>query len=226
MMARRAITRAQFRTPRAAAIAGIMFSILLTVAFWLLRLTVPLDPSDTGVWLSTETSIVTFALNLVPVAGICFLWFIGVLRDRLGGEEDKFFGTVFLGSALLLLGMLFVAAAMAGGLVIAFASQPPQVLESSAFHFARAVAHSIMYVYTINVAGVFMISTSTIILYARIAPRWMAFLGYGLAALLVFGSLYVGWVFLSFPMWVMLISSYILIENLHSARRPASKWDS
>jgi hypothetical protein len=30
----------------------------------------------------------------VPFAGIAFLWFIGVLRDRLGEFEDRFFATV------------------------------------------------------------------------------------------------------------------------------------
>ena len=54
------------------------------------------------------------ALNLVPFAGIAFLWFIGVLRDRLGKAEDRFFATVFFGSGLLYLGMLFSAAALIG----------------------------------------------------------------------------------------------------------------
>jgi len=46
------------------------------------------------------------------------LWFIGVLRDRLGEREDKFFATVFFGSGLLFLAMLFAAAAVAGALII------------------------------------------------------------------------------------------------------------
>jgi hypothetical protein len=52
----------------------------------------------------------------VPFAGIAFLWFIGVLRDRLGELEDRFFATVFFGSGLLFLGMLFLACAIVGGL--------------------------------------------------------------------------------------------------------------
>jgi hypothetical protein len=39
------------------------------------------------------------------------LWFIGVLRDRLGQLEDRFFATVFFGSGLLFLAMLFTSAA-------------------------------------------------------------------------------------------------------------------
>ena len=54
-------------------------------------------------------------MNLIPFAGIAFLWFIGVLRDRIGEREDRFFATVFLGSGLLFVAMLFVAAAIAAG---------------------------------------------------------------------------------------------------------------
>ena len=58
------------------------------------------------------------ALNLLPFAGIAFLWFIGVVRDRIGQGEDRFFATVFLGSGLLFIAMLFVTGAVAGGLVL------------------------------------------------------------------------------------------------------------
>ena len=51
----------------------------------------------------------TLALNIIPFAGIAFLWFMGVLRDRFGQQEDRFFATVFLGSGLLFLAMLFAA---------------------------------------------------------------------------------------------------------------------
>jgi hypothetical protein len=101
------LTRAHLKTPRAAAIAGIVFSLLLILVFWLLRISVPDDPQEPGSWLNSQSSTVALAVNLVPFAGIAFLWFIGVLRDRLGGREDKFFATVFFGGGLLFLAMLF-----------------------------------------------------------------------------------------------------------------------
>ena len=54
------------------------------------------------------------ALNLVPFAGIAFLWFIGVVRDRLGMYEDRFFATIFFGSGILFLAMFFAAATVLG----------------------------------------------------------------------------------------------------------------
>ena len=45
---------ASLRTPRAAAIAGILFSVLLMTGFVLLRLSVPADPLEAGTWLKTS----------------------------------------------------------------------------------------------------------------------------------------------------------------------------
>ena len=75
------MTRANFKTPKATAIAGILFCVLLLAVFWLLRISVPTDPFEPGEWLRTSSSRVGIALNLVPFAGLAFLWFIGVLRD-------------------------------------------------------------------------------------------------------------------------------------------------
>lgn len=181
MAQKETLTRVALKTPRAAAIAGIVFSILLILILWLLRISVPADPLEPGAWLTTSSRSVSLALNLVPFAGIAFLWFLGALRDRLGHLEDRFFATVFFGSALLFLAMFFTAAAIIGALVIAFASRPDQPISTDTFHFARAVAFNIMNVYAIKMAGVFMISTSTVVTSTGIAPLWIAILGYVLA---------------------------------------------
>ena len=207
------LTRANLKTPRAAAIAGMMFSVLLLGALLLLRNSVPDDPREPGAWLNSESNTVALAINLVPFAGIAFLWFIGVLRDRLGASEDKFFATVFFGSGLLFLGMLFAAAAVAGALIISFETAPAQLIESATFHFARAAAYSMMNVYTVKMAGVFMVTTSTIAIYTGFAPRWIAILGYLLALLLIFGSYYLSWSFVVFPLWVLVMSIYIFFDN-------------
>src|SRR5689334_16304034 len=100
------LIRPTITTPRAAAVAGIAFSVLLTLALVLVRVAVPENPDDAGTWLadSRKRDAVVLALNLLPFAGIAFLWFIGVVRSRIGAGEDRLFATVFLGS-----GLLFVA---------------------------------------------------------------------------------------------------------------------
>ena len=211
------ITRANLKTPKAAAVAGILFSVLLIAILWLLRRSIPADPLEAGAWLAADRGTVTFALNLIPVAGILFLWFIGVLRDRLGTHEDRFFATVFLGSALLFLGMLFCAAAVIGAIVLTFTIQPNEMLNSATLHVARAFSYNLINVYAIKMACVFMISTSTVTIYTGMAPRWMAILGYALALVLLLGSYYLTWSIAVMPLWVLLISTHILIDNFRAS---------
>jgi hypothetical protein len=203
------------RTPRAAAVAGIVFSILLISSLWLLRLSVPSDPSDVGSWLQISAERVSLALNLVPFAGVAFMWFLGVLRDRLGAREDKFFATVFLGSGLMFLGMMFIAAASGGGLVGAYAAASHAQTNDAAFAFARGFSYGLMHIYAFKMAAVFMVTTSTLAMRTRIAPTWIAWLGYASAGFLLFGSGYLDWVLFVFPCWVLLLSVYILLDNLH-----------
>jgi hypothetical protein len=211
---RRTEIRDRLKAPRAGAIAGIVFSILLIISLVLIRVSVPATPGDAGTWLSGSEKPIRLALDLLPFAGIAFLWLIGVLRDRIGAQEDRFLATVFLGSGLLFLAMIFAASAVSGGLMMAYGAIPGKVLDSGVYTFARTVAYQIVNVYAIRMAAVFMISTCTLAIRTGMFQRWMAFLGYVLALLLLLspGRLY--WAPLVFPLWVLVISVYVLLANL------------
>jgi hypothetical protein len=208
------LTRAHLKAPRAGAIAGIVFSTLLIISMVLIRISVPANPQDAGTWLSGGLKTVSLALNLLPFAGIAFMWFIGVLRDRMGTREDLFFATVFLGSGLLFLAMLFASSAVAGGIIMVYGSTPGKLTESGIYTFGRTVTYQIINVYAMKMAGVFMITTCTLSIRTGIFPRWMAFLGYALALLLLLSIGYFYWAPLVFPLWVLLISVHILLANL------------
>jgi hypothetical protein len=206
-----ALIRATLKTPKAAAIAGIAFSVLFGFAFWLLRRAVPADPLEPGTWLANDVKSAELALDVIPFAGIAFLWFIGVLRDRLGELEDRFFATVFLGSGLLFLAMFFASAAMIGAAILVHSGG---MLSSAAFQVVRALAFIVMNTYALKMAGVFMLSTSMVIVYTGIAPRWIAITGCILAVLLIVASSYVSWSVVVFPIWVFLLSAHIMLVNL------------
>jgi hypothetical protein len=214
------LIRARLKAPRAGAIAGIVFSTLFIISLVLIRISVPADPQETGAWLSGGGKTVILALNLLPFAGIAFLWFVGVVRDRIGAYEDRFFATVFLGSGLLFLAMLFASSAVAGGIMMMYGENPGKLMQYGIYTFGRAVAYQIMNVYAVKMAGVFMITTCTLAIRTGILPRWMAFLGYGLALLLLLSSGYLSWAPLVFPLWVLLISVHILLANFKP--KPAS----
>jgi MFS family permease len=200
------------KTPRAAAIAGIIFSVLMTTSSILIKLSLPNDPSQAGDWLTNSTlkDMVVFALNLIPFAGIAFLWFIGVIRDRLGEREDRFFATVFLGSGLLYIAMVFASAAIAIGLLSSFDASSDTLLSTGSWELSRNASFALVNVYAMKMAAVFSISTATIFLSTATAPRWLSFLGYAIALILLFGSSISGWLSLLFPAWVLLVSIYIL----------------
>lgn len=212
------IPRARLTTPRAAAIAGILFSVLLLASLVLVRVSVPPDPQDAGAWLSDSWKAVNLALNLVPFAGIAFLWFIGVVRDRIGEYEDRLFATVFLGSGLLFLAMLFTSAAVAGGIISMYGTTPAMLIESGMYAFGRTLTYELMTVYTMKMAGVFMITTCTLSLRLGIFPRWMAFLGIVLALFLLLSIGFFDWAPVVFPLWILLISVYILLANLRRSK--------
>ena len=112
----------QLRAPWAASVAGILFALLFTAALLLLRNT-PMATADDGELVrlyaaGEDTTLFVAGLYLVPFAGIMFLWFIAVIRDQLGEREDRFFATVFFGSGLLFIALLFVAGAVASMSVV------------------------------------------------------------------------------------------------------------
>ena len=216
---------ARLKAPKAAAIAGIVFSVLLIISLVLLLLSIPVSLREDEAWIATNGKTILPALNLIPFAGIAFLWFMGVVRDRLGKAEDQFFSTVFLGSGLLFLALLFASAAVSGSVILLYTTQSDRMLESGIYNFGGTVARQLMSTYAVRMAGVFMISTSTLFIRSRVIPRWMAFLGYALALvmLLRIGHIdRIGWVILSFPLWILLISVYILIDNYRKKSRVPS----
>jgi hypothetical protein len=203
----------ELKTPRAAAIAGIIFSALLITSQLLINSSIPADPLGPAADVINHSKTISRALNLAPFAGIAFLWFIAVVRDRFGKVEDRFFVTVFLGSGLLYIAMVFAAAALASGLIGALGSATDNLIQSGSYALGRAQIWQIMNVYAIRMAAVFMISTSTISLPTHIIPRWIAFLGFPLAVLLLLTVGTIQWIPMVFPLWVLLMSICILIKK-------------
>jgi hypothetical protein len=214
-----ALVREGMKTPRAAATAGILFSLLLITSMLLIRSSIPANPLGAATEVIENSGTISLALNLMPFAGIAFLWFIAVMRDRLGELEDHFFATVFLGSGLLLIAMIFTAAAIAGGIVRVLQSGSATLVQSGAYTLGRIQVFQAMNIYAMKMAAVFMTSTSKISLRARIVPRWMALLGYVLALILVLNFGTIQWTLLVFPLWVFVISTYILIDNFRDQVR-------
>ena len=152
------------RTPRSAGIAGIAFSLLFTVTFVCTRLVVSADPTDAGSWLTDRRRGTSGAsVSSGAFAGIAFLWFIGVVRSRIGDAEDRFFATVFLGSGLLFIALFLTSVAITDGLVESASGDGRRLADSGVWVAGRHISESTLEV-ALVMAGVFTTATSTILL--------------------------------------------------------------
>ncbi len=147
---------------------------------------------------------------LVPFAGIAFLWFIAAIRGHLGEREDRFFATVFLGSGLLFVAMLFAASACAGALLVSvkFQDQPPP--DAQTFLLSRALGYAFLFIFAVRAAAIFMLVASTIGLRTGFLPRWLVVAGYLGGLVFLLSVTYVESLVLIFPAWVIAVSVVIL----------------
>ena len=206
------------RAPRVAGVVGVIFAVLLAVALALINLSIPTDLTDKGIWLtdSGHRTALKIALNLVPIAGVTFLGFIGVERDRIGAREDRLLATLYLGSGLLFVAMLFVAAAIANGLVDNQTAGRLAV-PTNALSIDRDVSGLLLRLYATRMAAVFTLSTSIVAFRIGALPRWVGVTGLPVAVLLLISVGLTPWVELLFPAWILLLS----IDTLHAAMREA-----
>jgi len=213
----------EIRTPAAAGIAGLLFSALFIASVLLLRKGPGAGSTaqEIAVWYGKDDArtIGIVGLYLVPFSGIAFLWFIAVIRSRIGEREDRFYATVFFGSGILFVAMLFAAAAVAGAPLMAVKFQGAPAPSPDSIVLVRGLAYTFLYVYGVRAAGVFMIVVSTISLRTAIVPRALAFVGYGFAAVLLFSVSFYKGIVLIFPAWVAALSIVVLWSA--RAARPA-----
>ena len=114
-----ALEQSALWTPGSAAFAGMIFSVLMMASLVAIHFALPHVPSDSGDLLTTSPKRdLLLAWLLIPFAAVAFLWFVSVLRDRVGEREDRFFSTVFLGSGLLFVAVLLVGEAVATSMVM------------------------------------------------------------------------------------------------------------
>lgn len=192
-----------------------LFALLFGTALLLIRLALPEGAESGAQWLAEGSTQLGVAAKLMPFAGIAFLWFMGVVRDGLGRYEDKFFSTVFIGSGLLFLAMMFLAAGVGAGLERSGAAVDPDVAV-----FGQMVLLTVSKTYALRMAAVFMMSLATIWLKTKLMPRWLVIVTYVAAVGLLIASDLSMWLTLAFPIWVLVVSVLLLVRagviDLHS----------
>lgn len=203
------IVRKELKSPRAAATAGIIFSILMITIMLLSTRMIGVPPQEiTSEWLERWSDIVALILALTPFTGIAFLWFTGVIRDRLGHNEDRFFSTVFFGSSIIFVLLLFVWTAVFGAMM----STSP-LLDNDVYVFGFALMSQIIGNHALRMAGVFMIAIASLWNRTGHVPRWLSIITYLLALSFLIAGNRIKEARFIFPAWVLVISLRILVLN-------------
>ncbi len=217
-MVQRTALMQRVRQPASAAIAGIIFALILGVVIWLFHDAAPDLTSDLGLWAGDpgRKQAIDVALNLIPFAGIAFLWFLAVLRSQVGANEDRFVGTVFLGSGLLFIGLLFTAAAALKAVLSLQDSGVATSTETRALGWTLAL--SLLGLFGARMAAVFVATVATVGRRSGSLPAWLTVSGYVVALLLLVTPPLPTFGQYLFPGWVLVLSGYLLTGRHHQTR--------
>jgi hypothetical protein len=206
--------------PESAAVAGIAYALLAGTALLLFQ-TVPIEATggewDTWIGDAANRRNLTVAVNLATLSAVAFLWFVAVIRRRLGAREDKFFATVFLGSALVYVGLWLVAAAILASPAVLHSLSGGTLLAWQQYQLSEGVAGGLLLIAGKGIQGVFVASTSMVFLRTRVVPKWLAYLGFALALAIFVMPLLWKLVGLGLPVFVLIASITILLTRHEAA---------
>ena len=208
------LVRREVRSPPSAAIAGIVYSILMSTGMILTSSLALLNPEDiTRDNMEVLAATAPFVLTMIPFAGIAFLWFTGVIRDLLGEREDRFFSTIFFGSGIIQVVLLFIWGAIFGTLMAAINRFTVQLADNNVYALFIALMNEIVGNFGLRMAGVYMLAIGTLWTRTKLMPRWLTTITYILALGFLLAAGKIREARFIFPVWVFVVSVYVLILN-------------
>ena len=208
--------RSRLASVEAAAIAGIVAAIGWSIAIRGLLMTPGVDdsPEQIAAFYANpdRRPNAVLLLQILVIATIAFLWFVGVVRGRLGDAEPKLFGTVFLGGAILLAGILLVGAAAlaAPSILVGVGGRQP---DPGAVSTMRAFAVALFGVFLPRVATLVILSTAALGRATGALPRWLVWLSYAVGVAEFVNVTVSEPMIFVFPAWIALVSVVLLIRK-------------
>jgi hypothetical protein len=206
-----------------AAAAGVVYAVLSVIALLIVQ-SVP-GPSSTEAewaeWIADDGNrrSLYVALSLASISAVAFLWFVAVIRRRIGDREDRFFATVFFGSSLVHISLFLVMMSIVAAPAMIWRSDTE--ISWDVVRLAEGMAIGILLVAGPRIQAVFVASTSTLFLRTGAMPKWLAYLGYGLAAGMFVFPIVTRPLGLGLPAFV-LVSSVTIFFSQHRIERETS----
>jgi|SRR5690348_4719606 hypothetical protein len=149
---------------------------------------------------------------LLAFCGLFFLWFVSGLRQRLRAAEGPGgrLANVALGGGVLFVGMLWVGAAALAAVPAeqSFGGGPPLHVADVA-RFLPSVGFGAILVFGAFGAIAMIDAASIVIMRTGVLPKWLAWLGFVAAIVLLFGVVFLPMIAL--PIW-LLAASFVLFR--------------
>lgn len=200
----------------AAAIAGIVCAIGWALSLWGLLRVPGMGSSDDEIRAyyadGGHGAVTVLWLQVLVMSTIAFLWFVGVIRGRIGEREPRLFGTVFFGSSILLAVLLFIGAALLAAPTV-LASVGDRTPDPASVSLIRAVAAVVLSVFAPRVATLVMFSTASLGRATGALPKWLVWLTFVIGVIEFVNvsisrpSLFV------VPAWILLVSVELLVRR-------------
>jgi hypothetical protein len=203
---------------RLSSISGVVFAALFVVAIVLVGSTPNLSASDadiTAYYASSSTLLATVGLYLIPFAGIVFLWHAHCTRllieARTASPSAIPYGLQLV-SGVLFVVLLFAGTASAGAVALLKDLTSAPLPSADFVRGMLAVGYGMVFVYALRGAGMYALTTTTLLRNAMIMPTWLAVVSYLLALFLLLITTLHPAAVLVFPTWVVIVSVVIFIR--------------
>jgi hypothetical protein len=214
-----------------AAASGGVFVVLFVAALVLLRRAPHLDAPDATYTAfyshGGDTLFVALGLYLVPLAGIAFLWHMTAIRallDTLTPRPSGMAHGLNLLAGTVFVTMLFAGTAAIGAVAFAVSRGGPASIDPGTARALTAVGYGLVFVFSVRGAGMFVLTTTTLLRAGGVLNRPWAVVGWLLGAFLLISVTNNPAALLVFPLWVVLVSVAVLRHRAaaHAAATPAA----
>jgi hypothetical protein len=200
------------RAAMVTAAVGIVFAVLFILTF----LIVATVPDDAVVVVAGDDAALTrrlavAGLYIMPFAGIAFIWFVVSLRTWIAASAvgiDILISSVQLVSGIVFVAMFFAAGACWAAIpaAVEIEGEPVPALVSE----LPKLGDTLLFVFGMRMAAMFIFTTSTLAMKHRILPRWFIWLGYAIGLFLLLSVSFAEWLVMVFPAWTLVLSILLM----------------
>jgi hypothetical protein len=208
-----------------AAAAGTAHALLFLLSYWLVTSQPGARASDSELEAfyrdAAPRRLIVVGLYLMPFAGIAFVWFSSALRMWIGGvtsrREDVLLSNVQLVSGIIYVALFFAAAAAAAAQAasVEYSSAP---VDGFAARQLPVLGNTLLYVFAMRMAAMFIFATSNIGRTAGFLPMWFVIVGFVVGLFLLLSATFNQLLILAFPIWILAL---VVIMMLHARRLAA-----